>query len=301
VTSQVRVELDGATTPEEAVTAVGPVSKITGYSPTTVLLLSWSANQGRWVAVFNAMKQPSYQTTPQNGPSGPGLVTAGGRAHVATVRDQFSGHGDLVYWVNSLRGNAGDLLVGIVHFDHDIASLNYTFQGNYGHPFSFDETSTVKTGVSIVGTSHRQRVEISLPLLSSVDSESQAARMYSFVVAPRPRSFSSYRVVYDGQPFVGVALNSSSRVQVIETQSPAAGKLKVGDVLLGVQGSKLSPLDMKNLLGPLVVEQLALYRPGQTIGLIVERAGRRSVIKVTLAQWDRSVAFAHRFQRDFVT
>jgi hypothetical protein len=303
VTSETRVDLDDTDIPEEAVTAIGPVSKITGYAPSTVLLLAWSQNQTRWMTVFNAMKQSSYQTTPQIGPSGPGFVAVGATGpYVATVHDQYSGKSDLVYWVNSVKGNSDELLVGVVHFDHEIASLNYTFEGNYGHAFTFDEVSTMKTGVQIVGTGRRQRVEISLPLLTPVDSESQAARMYSFVIAPRPRNFASYRVVYDSRPFVGVALNSSARVEVVDPGSPAAGKLKVGDVLRAVQGSRLRARDSSSLLGPDIVEQVALLRPAQNVGLIVNRVGRLLVVEVTLAQWDRFSTFSLRFRsRDFVT
>lgn len=289
VTAVKDVNLDGSRVPQEAVTAVGPVNS-SGFATSIVLVVAWDSYVKRWTSVYDTLNEPSWQTSSQFG-KGPGLVNAEDAGpQVRVIRDQPHGQSDLLYWLNSIAGNTNYLIVGVVHFQHQIATQEYSFSQSYGHIYSMDQPSHATTGAEVIGAKPHQRVRITLPWLTSVDSESQAARIYYFTIAPLPKSFNEYQAVYNNQSYVGVGLGSDqgrhpSTVEFVDPDSPANEKLRVGDVIEGVVGSTLPAQDSKYLLGPKVIEEVALYRPGQSIELDVLRGGQPLTVKLKLAQW----------------
>jgi hypothetical protein len=246
-------------------------------------MLAWDNYAKRWTEVFDAAKEQSYQTSSQQG-AGPGLVTLTDQGpQIAEVHDQRGGKGDLLYWLQSIAGNGGDLIVGVVHFSNQIATLVYNYSGDEGHVFHYDESPKGNVGVIVSGKSPKQRVTVTLPWLTSVDSRSQAARNFSFVVGPQG-SFDEYQVLANNQAYVGVGLNSDGQVEYVDPTSPSNGALQVGDVVQGVVGSNLSS-SSGLALAPLVVDQVALFYPGDTISLNIVRDGQPRVVQIKLAQW----------------
>lgn len=294
VSSVLHVDLDGSGKPQEAVSAVSPGKAVSDYptfATSIVFLIAWDPLAKRWTEVFNTLHLPWWQTSSQSS-SGPGLLNLTNQApQLAVLHDQPNKTADLLFWVNSLSGNTDQLLVGIVHYENQIATLEYTYSGHDGHVFSFDEKSNDTTGADVIGSSPNQRVIITQPWLTGDDSESTAARMYSFEIAPVAHDFDSYHVVSDNIPYVGVELNDQSVVERVAMSSPSAGRLEVGDVVIGVEGSTLSRTDIEDLIGPPVIEEVALYYPGDVVRLRVRRNGRMLIIPVLLGAWPTTSAF----------
>lgn len=284
VTKVKDIDLDGSRVPQEAVTAVGPANS-SGFATSLVLVLAWDSYVKRWTSVYDTLHEPSWQTSSQFG-KGPGLLPAESDGpQITLIHDQPHGHADLLYWLNSISGNTGDLVVGVVHFQNQVATQAFSFSQSYGHVFSMDQPSNAPTGAVVIGNKPDQELKITLPWLTAADSESQAARMYYLIVKARPKDYDFYQTVYDGQSYVGVGLNSSSVVGYVDPQSPANGLLHVGDVIEGVVGSSLPAKDETDLIGPKVIEEVAQYQPGQIIRLSVLRGGQQSTVTLKLAQW----------------
>lgn len=284
VTAVKDVNLDGSVVKQEAVTAVGPVNS-SGFATSLVLVLAWDYYVKRWTSVYDTLHQPSWQTSSQLG-KGPGLVNATNQGpRVEVIHDQPHGRADLLYWLNSIEGNTNYLIVGVVHFQNQIATQAYSFSQSSGHVFSMDRPSKAQTGAVVIGNKPHQEIKITLPWLTSVDSESQAARMYYLTVAAEPKDYDYYQTAYDSQSYVGVGLSNTSVVGYVDPQSPANGKLRVGDVIESVVGSTLPAKDTTYLNGPKVVEEVALYQPGRVIELNVLRDDQPMTVTLKLAQW----------------
>jgi hypothetical protein len=235
--------------------------------------------------VYDTINQPSWQTSSQFG-KGPGLVNLTDQGpRVEVIHDQPQGRADLVYWLNSIEGNQGDLIVGALHFKNQIATQVFSFSQAFGHVSSMDQPSKATTGATVIANKPDQELKITLPWLTPADSASQAARMYFLTIAAKPKDFDAYVQVYDDQSYVGTGLSNSSVVEYVDPQSPANGNLHVGDIIEGVVGSTLPAKDMTNLIGPNVVEEVAQYQPGQIITLRVLRAGQTRFVALELAQW----------------
>jgi PDZ domain len=291
VTSTTSVDLDDSGTPQVAVTAVGSVQDggSSGFAPSTVLLLAWDSVASRWTEAFDASREQSYQASSQQG-AGPGLVDlTGAGPQVAVVHDQPKGAADLLYWVNSVGGNSGNLIVGIVHFARDIASLTYSENGDEGHVDSFDVPITASAGVTVTGSTPHQVVQITLPWITTADDRSQAARMYTRTLAPTS-DYDSYQVVADNRPYVGVAITpltggTEARVNSVDPNSPASGLLRVGDILTGAADTPLAANITRGLLGPPVIDEVAVLQPGTTVTLQFIRNGQPSHVTLRLARW----------------
>jgi hypothetical protein len=290
VTSTTAVDLDGSDTPQVIVTAVGTVEDggSSGLAPSTVLLLTFDPFANRWTRAFDASQEQSYQTSTQQG-AGPGLVdpTRAG-PQIALIHDQPAGGADLLYWVNSVGGNSGKLIVGIVHFASGIATLTYSEAGDEGHIGSFDVPTSTPAGVSVSGSSPQQMAQITLPWITAADSRSQAARMYTRTLAPIWSG--SYQVVADDRPYVGVAVSpltggTEARVESVDPNSPASGVLKVGDILTAVADTGLGSNITSTLIGPPIIDEVAILQPEMTVTLQIVRNGTSSNVTLRLAHW----------------
>ncbi len=106
--------------------------------------------------------------------------------------------------------------------------------------------------------------------------------------------FYYYRAFNDTRSLVGVAVTttwSSSGAQVASVfpGSPADGKVKVGDLIERVVGAPPPPF-ARGLGGPKVIDQVALFYPGQKIRLEVERAGHQLGVPITLGRWSADMS-----------
>jgi hypothetical protein len=290
VTSMTPVDLDGSDTPQVVVTAVGTVQDggSSGLAPSTVLLLTFDPLADLWTKTFDASQEQSYQATTQQG-AGPGLVdpTSAG-PQLALIHDQPNGGADLLYWVNSVGGNSGNLIVGIVHFATGVATVMYSEDGDEGHVGSFDVPTSAPAGVSVTGSGPQQTVQITLPWITAADSRSQAARMYTRTLAPIWSG--SYQVIADDRPYVGVAISplpggTEARVESVDPNSPAGGELKVGDIITGVADTALGSNVISTLIGPPVIDEVAILQPGAMVTLDIIRNGQPSTVTLRLAHW----------------
>ena len=290
VTSTTPVDLDGSDTPQVVVTAIGTVQDggSSGLAPTTVLLLTFDPLANRWTEAFDASQEQSYQANSQQG-AGPGLVSpTGSGPQVALIHDQPDGGVDLLYWVNSVGGNSGKLIVGIVHFATGVVTLVYSEAGDEGHVGSFDVPTGTPAGVSVTGSGPQQMVQITLPWITAADSRSQAARMYTRTLAPNWTGY--YQVVADDRPYVGVAISrlaggTQARVASVDPNSPANGVLHVGDILTAVADTALGTNITSTLIGPPVIDEVAILHPGVTVTLQIVRNGTPSNVTLRLAHW----------------
>jgi hypothetical protein len=287
VTKVKDMDLDGSRVPEEVVTAIGPVNS-SELAPSLVLVLAWDSYVKRWTSVYDTLHQPSWQTTTQIG-KGPGLVGGNDAGpEVRAIYDQRDGRADLLYWLNSIEGNSSYLIVGVVHFQNQIATQTLAFSQAFGHIEQMDQPSTATIGAAVVGDKPHQSIKVTLPWLTPDDSESQGARMYYLTFAAQRKDEGSFLQTYDSQSYVGVGLSTDassepSTVEYVDPNSPANGVLKVGDVVESVVGSTLRPTTY--LIGPKVIEEIALDQPGQTVKLNIERGGQPMTVSLTLAQW----------------
>jgi len=301
VTSVVKMDLDGAVTDEEAITAVG-VAGSSQYVPTTVVLIAWDNYARRWTAVFNAAQQNSYQTETQQGQKGPGLIcTCGGAGPVATVMQDLPGkEASLVYWVPAVAGNTTVWLIGVVNFTNQLANLAWSDQLNIAHIDSYAvKPRNPFPSPVVVERSPHQQLLVTAPWETADDNQSYAIRQYSFevtAVQQGPGEW-NYEAVNDTRSFVGVEVAidvqagvplGDAKIAYVYPGSPAQGKLHVGDLVEGVAGAK-TPTNAMGLNGPAVIDQVALFYPGEKIRLEVDRAGQSMNVLITLGRWLPSI------------
>jgi len=287
VTKVKDMDLDGSRVPEEVVTAIGPVSS-SELAPSLVLVLAWDSYVKRWTSVYDTLHQPSWQTTTQIG-KGPGLVGGNDAGpEVRAIYDQRDGRADLLYWLNSIEGNSSYLIVGVVHFQNQIATQTLSFSQAFGHIEQMDQPSKATIGAAVIGDKPHQSIKVTLPWLTSDDSESQGARIYYLTFAAQRKDEGSFIQTYDNQSYAGVGLSTDvsshpSTVEYVDPNSPSNGVLKIGDVVEGVVGSTLRSTTY--LLGPKVIEEVALDQPGQIVKLSIIRNGQPMTVSLKLAQW----------------
>jgi len=282
LTSETRVNLDGSTTPQVAVTAVATTLSA-GHVPSTVLLLTWNSATHRWNVVFDASKQPSFalQTDELKSVRMDHQAQA---ASVAVVHDQPNGGADLVYWLNLAHGHASHFLLGVVHYAHNRADVAFSFNTD-----EVDASPTRSPGVVIDGTAPSQQIQVTLPWNTQTDPIGTAVRTYSFVVAPVSKSaVDAYRVISDDRPLVGVGIvavahTTQGRVAYVAAGTAADGSLQLGDVIDGVDGS--APPNRPDFV-PAVIDEVAVHHPGDKVAFDVVRQGKPGVVTITLGQWD---------------
>lgn len=295
VTGVSKVDLDGASTDEEAITAVGTLGS-DGVVPTTVVLIAWDRFVQRWTAVFNAAQQASYQTGLQTGQKGPGLILpTGAGPTVALMRDLPGKTASLVYWVQAVGGNTTVWLIGIVNFQNQMADLAWTGEAYLYHIYSYGVKPRVFLPPPLLtGRSPHQELLVTAPWQTPDDNESYAVRQYSYRIArAQSQGFEGYETVDDTRSFVGVELatlppKAPPKVVYVYPGSPAHGVLHVGDLITGVVGAPPPP-EAKWLNGPAVLDQVALFYPGQQVRLELVRAGLDMTVGVTLGRWPSDV------------
>ncbi len=143
---------------------------------------------------------------------------------------------------------------------------------------------------TVTGSPARQTLTINAPWISPVDPNCCSVRPYTQTIAATRDG--SWRAVADNRPWAGAlilqtALEPNEAVVAGTTAgSPLAGHLRPGDIVDAVNGQPLPPNDLAGtILGPPVVDQVALHHPGDRITLDVLRDGQRVEIPVTLSSY----------------
>jgi hypothetical protein len=180
-------------------------------------------------------------------------------------------------------------MVGVVHFAHGTATLVYNESGDEAHVESYDLPTTTRAGVAVTGSPPHETLSITLPWLTAADSRSHAARMFTTTLAATD-DYDSYQAVADTRSYVGVGVaatpdHKNVRVIQVDPSGPAAGLLHPGDVITGVVGTTLSEQNLASLIGPAVIDEVAIVQPGARISLNVLRGGGAQRVSITTGSW----------------
>jgi hypothetical protein len=206
----------------------------------------------------------------------------------------------LVYWVPAVAGNTTVWLIGVVNFTNQLANLAWSDQLNIAHIDSYAvKPRNPFPSPVVVGRSPHQQLLVTAPWETADDNQSYAIRQYSFevtAVQQGPGEW-NYEAVNDTRSFVGVEVAidvqagvplGDAKIAYVYPDSPAHGKLHVGDLVEGVAGAK-TPTNAMGLNGPAVIDQVALFYPGEKIHLEVDRAGQSMNVLITLGPWSPSI------------
>jgi predicted metalloprotease with PDZ domain len=139
----------------------------------------------------------------------------------------------------------------------------------------------------VIGPPGRQDVAVSSVWTTESDPQCCPARSYRFVVAKGTgrQGGDYYRVITDDRPWLGAIITEQPRqspdfravVVSVVPGSPAAGLLRPGDVLTAINGSPA----LGHGLVPAIFDQLAVYKPGQTVSLDLIRQGNLITLRIT--------------------
>jgi hypothetical protein len=283
--------LTGQEVSDAVVSSKGPAVGGLGLHPAELQVVSWDSIAERWNVIFDAQKskelQQQYETTisneyvtfpPDTVPAPTPILdrTAEGDVNqVAFVRFGREKNADLVFTTTQSYGGSGvpgNLVV--VGFQGGEASVRYLWFGDGG------------AGFRVVGSGSNQTVAASAQYWTPVDAHCCAVRSYSFVVGSgAEQGITSLR---DNRPWLGLFVkaereneaNSPVRVVGVVPSSPAAALFREGDVITALVGGKVS----KNLglLGPALVDQIALLKAGATASFRVQRGSATTTATVRL-------------------
>jgi hypothetical protein len=292
----IRVNLDNAQTPQVVVlTSSNPgSSEVPGGD---LLLLAWDKFARRWFTAYDAARYRTYSLIdPGFSVSGDSITNKPapllkpnvglGVLRAATIRNGH--HRALVFWTETDTTSGSDLIIGILEFNGVIARVGWAMK----------QTADGDERVSVIGPAGHQRIEVSAwwwPPYNLCDPGCPV-RAYRYVIGidavdARGNSIflSSYYVVSDDRPWIGVAVTAAFnrnprsfnygnytspyvRVRDVAFRSPASNKLKIGDVITGVNGMKRP-----------VVDELMQTRPGQLARLHILRHGKPLTVTVRIA------------------
>ena len=262
----------------------GPATGEFGFHPAELQVISWDKLAERWNVVFDAQKDKELQqqfgtiasneyiTSPPDLPAAsPPILdrTADGDVNqIAFVRFAGEKNLDLVFTTSQTYGGSGspgDLVV--LGFQGGEANVRYLWFGDGG------------SGFRVVGTGSSQTLAASAQFWTPVDAHCCPVRAYSFVVGNGgEQGITSIR---DDRPFLGLFVKavreneSTSPLEVtgVIPGSPAASLFRKGDVITELVGAKTSK-DL-GMLGPALVDQVALVKAGSTASFRVQRGRRR--------------------------
>jgi hypothetical protein len=269
--------LTGGRPRDVVVTSVGPATGPLGYHHADLQVLSWDAVAARWRLAFDAAtaKAPvAYGYTLSSNVS-PGIRTVPGTTNgrildnvdtsigpvrfapiLATARKQLVFSATFV----AAGGAAGTLVV--VDFKGSVANVLYTWYGEGGPTW----------------TIHGRWIEGRANYWAPGDSHCCPVRTYRFTVAYTDGSVTE---VADQRPWLGVIVRERTgdptrplKVVQLANKSPAAGSLRVGDVILDVLNA---PHWARGIF-----DKLSLLNAGDIAHLLIDRGGKRRSVSVRL-------------------
>ena len=258
-----------------------------GYPSRDLIILSWDHFAKRWVVVWDGAKTQSPQSNSStDGLARNAVLPSSANVFKLSYAPITSGKGetDLEFWASYNFGANGNIEVGIVHYNGQVASMAYfnSFAPGHGSP-------------RVIGKAPHQELRVPIGWLTDDDPECCAVRTYVDTVALQDKAFRggdhtrAYVVTSNTQSWLGVyadlpKLTSGGThpdpvVLSVVSGGPAEGILEPGDELVSVAGiSAPSSSD----LGPPVIDEIAKALPGTTIALTIERAGTQRVVNVRL-------------------
>jgi hypothetical protein len=273
-----KANLTGGPVPEMVVTSVGPPTGQLGFHPATVQVLSWDGLAKRWTVIFDAQKviAPETYGSPRTSNAGPGVYPGVGEDPLPVLDPEADVTLELVDFARLLKGERDQLVLSalfnyggsglphiltVVDFEDAKARILYAWRGE-GLGLELEENR-------IVAMSH---------YWTGVDAHCCPFRDYRFVVG---QSGDSVTVLEDERPYLGVLVREQGQdfgeLQVLKVAkaSPAAGKLRAGDVLLDVEDAPPPETEV-------LYHNISAFDAGQTARLVIRRNGARMTIPVKL-------------------
>ncbi|MGD0272424.1 MAG: PDZ domain-containing protein [Gaiellaceae bacterium] len=291
--------LTGQTVPDAVVSSKGPAVGELGLHPAELQVVSWDPIAKRWNAIFDAQKnkvlQQQYGTIVSNEyvTSPPDMTptaepvldpTAEGDVNqVAFVRFGGEKTPDLVFTTTQNYGGSGvPGNLAVVGFKRSEANVLYLWYGDGG------------AGFRVAGSGLNQTLDASAQFWTAVDAHCCPIRAYSFVIGSGgEQGITSIR---DDRPWLGLfvkaerEMDSTSPVRVVGVVpgTPAASVFQEGDVITALVGAKVS--EDQGLLGPALLDQIALLKAGVTASFKVDRGGQTLTLTAKLGSYIDSSA-----------
>jgi hypothetical protein len=272
-----KANLTGGPVPETIVTSVGPPTGELGFRPADVQVLSWDGSAKSWTVIFDAQKVRAPETygNPRTSNGGPGRLAGIGEDPTPVLDPEAHVGLELVDFARFLKGERDQLVLS--------ALFNY---GGSGQPQTLTVVDFEDAKARIVYAWRGEHLDARLEenrivAISSywtrTDSHCCPLRDYTFVVGP---SGDSVTVLEDQRPYVGVLVRELGKylgdgpleVLAVTKGSPAAGKLRVGDVLLDVENAPPERRSLGQESEPLH-SKIAAFDAGQTARLVISRDG----------------------------
>jgi hypothetical protein len=300
--------LTGQAVPEAVVISTGPSVGELGFHPAELQVVSWDSIAERWNVIFDAQKDKEYQqqfgtivsnqyiSSPPDLSTGATAIldrTADGDVNqISFVHFGNEKNADLVFTTTQSYGGSGSpgSLV-VVGFQGGESAVRYLWFGDGG------------VGFRVVGTGSNQTLAASAQFWTPVDAHCCPIRTYSFVVGGGgEQGITSIR---DDRPWLGLFVKaereneSGSPVRVVGVVpgSPAATLFREGDVITALVGAKVS--ENQGLLGPALVDQIALLKAGTTASFRVRRDSVTTTVTVKLGSYVDSSAQSASPPNDF--
>lgn len=301
-----RAYLVGGSVPEVVLSSVGPLTGSLGFHPADLQVLSWEEIAGRWTVVFDGQKVTAQSdfVRPETSNAAPGpigqqplgnekpvpLLDPNANVTIGPVRfaHLLPGHGQQLIFTADANyggsGSPGELVV--VDFSGGIASVVYSWFGDGGVRYRID------------GPVDRPVINARAWFWTDQDAHCCPLRTYRFTVG---RANGRYlQALSDQRPWLGVyarAVGGLSNTQApltvigIVPGSPAASKLRVGDVIVALTNAPT--LKNTSTLGALLVDQIDALNAGEEAMLEIRRDGSALKLAVHLGSLiDASVARA---------
>lgn len=280
-------DLSGQKVQDVVVASAGPPVTAFGFHSADIRVLLWDPLAHEWSVAFDAQKvypQLAFED-PGTSNDSPGLGYEGpstapildpkadiGLGNVRLVH-LLSGRRDQLAFDASMNygGSGVPDVLAVVDFKGGLANLAYAWTGEGLMGWS------VHNGVL------RARAEYWTP----TDAHCCPTGRYRFSVANGKYGVGE---TSDSRPWLGAivhALNQAEglagalRVTGFTDKAPAAGHLRVGDVIVNVLGAPKPP-ENSGVQTESIFDKLILMRPGEAARLVVERGGRRIVVPVKL-------------------
>jgi hypothetical protein len=273
-----KANLTGGPVPETIVTSVGPPSGQLGFHPATLQVLSWDSLAKRWTVIFDAQKviaPDPYGPLTSNG--GPGVYPGAGQDPRPILDPEADVTLELVEPAPLLKGARDQLVFS--------ATLSY---GGSGLPqvlvvADFEDAEArvlyAWSGEHLDVELQGNRIVARSSYWTRADAHCCPSRGYRFVVGS---SGDTVTVLEDQRPYLGVLVREQGKyfgegpLEVLEVAqgSPAADKLRAGDVLLDVANA--SPP------GAPFYRKLSTFDEGESARLVIRRDGARMTVPVKL-------------------
>lgn len=290
-----RADLSGGAVPDVIVTSATKSRRL--FPGADLQVLSWNPPAGRWRLTFDGRSAtwPKTMVGPGYSNSGPGysyesISPVQSQSLLGTKQDvQVSVNqvgfapllggrrNQLVFSGTYVAGGGIQGLLIVVDVHKGRGRVTYAWEGD--------------TGIGPWRIS-RHVIRAEANYMAFGDSECCPVRPYRFSIGARAGRLVE---ISDDRPFLGIVFRDTPighpAVVLVARDSPASDRLRVRDVILGVENSpRVTPFRRDEALEYSVVDRISSFRAGQTARLLVQRGGRRITVNVKLGSLKDPVA-----------